>query len=145
MAEQGNVPSGDARGASSVRVACALALVVVTSRVRRHLDLLAGEAGLTPPQARVLVTLSEPMPMQEVARLNACEPSHVTGVAEQLEAAGLVLREPDPADRRVRRLSPTRAGEQLRGRLLEGLGQGDSVLGGLDDARVADLLRLLTR
>src|SRR5581483_12334489 len=43
-----------------------------------------------------------------------CDPSFVTGVADMLEKRGLAVREPDPADRRVKRLVLTSAGLDMK-------------------------------
>ncbi len=128
---------------TQARVECALALLAVALKQRHQLEALASQAELTPPQARVLVSLTGPMRMQDVAVANACEPSHVTGVAEQLEVAGLVRREQDPTDRRARRLSLTPAGEEVRARLIAGLIEGGTLIGDLDDAQVAMLMTLI--
>jgi DNA-binding MarR family transcriptional regulator len=47
------------------------------------------------------------------ARLH-CDPSFVTGIADMLEKRGLAVREPDPADRRVKRLVLTSAGLDMK-------------------------------
>ena len=48
-----------------------------------------------------------------------CDASNVTGVVDKLEARGLVARQPDPQDRRVKMLAVTDAGNEVRRRLLD--------------------------
>lgn len=126
-------------------LACYDALLQVSMHVRHHLEGVAHEAGLTPPQARVLLLLSAPMRMQAAAEASGCEPSHITGIADQLEAAGLAGREPDPSDRRARLLFLTSHGQRLRRRLLPALVGTAPVVSSLDESDQAELLRLLTR
>lgn len=68
----------------------------------------------------------------------------VTHLIDDLEQQGLVERQPDPADRRARRVIPTRAGRAAHARVAEHLAQIErSVLAGLsgDEAdRLRDLL-----
>lgn len=111
--------------------------------IRRHIEAVAAERSLTPPQARLLVLLDAPMRMQEAAHASACEPSHVTALATQLEERGLVVREADPDDRRARRLSLTEAGEAERAELLARLLDDAPVASRLGDAECDVLLRLL--
>jgi DNA-binding MarR family transcriptional regulator len=44
----------------------------------------------------------------------ACDPSNVTGLVDRVERLGLVDRVPDAADRRIRMLTLTATGRQLR-------------------------------
>lgn len=127
------------------RLACFDALVSTTVRLRQHVETVAGQFGLTAPQARVVVLLHEPQRMQAIAAGAGCEPSHVTGLAEQLEAAGVAQREPDPEDRRARRLTLTPEGMEIRERLVPALLDSAPVISELEDGEVDTLLRLLER
>lgn len=53
---------------------------------------IASEFGLTPLQARSVLDLESPQPMGSLADHLACEPSNVTGLADRLQALGLVER-----------------------------------------------------
>ena len=63
---------------------------------------------------KALHLLDHPMAMKDLGRRMHCDPSFVTGIADMLEKRGLAFREPDPADRRVKRLVLTPAGEDLK-------------------------------
>lgn len=63
---------------------------------------------------KALHLMDHPMAMKDLGRRMHCDPSFVTGVADMLEKRGLAVREPDPADRRVKRLVLTPAGEDLK-------------------------------
>ncbi|GAB94889.1 DNA-binding MarR family transcriptional regulator [Kineosphaera limosa] len=112
--------------------------------VRHFLDDVAARNGLSGPQARLVSGLVEPMPMAAAAAAAGCEPSHLTSIAGQLEEAGLVRRDVDPHDRRVRRVRLTRKGSQVRTRLLAELETGAPIVRDLDEQQARLLTRLLS-
>ncbi|PVG80684.1 MarR family transcriptional regulator [Nocardioides gansuensis] len=71
------------------------------------------EHGLTPAQARALFFLEEPSPMRALSDHLSCDASNLTGIADRLEAQGLVERV-QGEDRRVRLLRLTEEGERVR-------------------------------
>ena len=77
--------------------------------------------GLTFVQAHALRTLEprHPLPMSTLAELLVCDASNVTGIADRLEARGLIERRTASGDRRVKTLALTRKGVALRARALE--------------------------
>jgi DNA-binding MarR family transcriptional regulator len=82
-----------------------------------NLGAVAAEHGLTPAQARAVVTLAEPAPMRQLATRLSCDKSNVTGIVDELERRGLVARQVDPHDRRIKQLVLTDTGRKLRGAL----------------------------
>ena len=78
------------------------------------------QLGLTFTQAHVLRLLDpeRPLPMSALAGLLVCDASNVTGIADRLEARGLVERR-SGADRRVKTLALTPTGVELRARVYE--------------------------
>lgn len=72
------------------------------------------EHGLPHAQALLLLNLDEPMPMRAIADSLACEPSNVTGIVDGLERRGLVVRQADPGDRRVKQVVLTADGKRTR-------------------------------
>lgn len=72
------------------------------------------ELDLPHAQAMLLVNLVEPMPMRAIAHSLSCEPSNVTGIVDGLERRGLVVRQSDPADRRVKQVVLTPEGKRKR-------------------------------
>jgi DNA-binding MarR family transcriptional regulator len=106
-----------------------------------------GESGLTKPQAGVLWALSPttpPVSMRELARKLHCDPSNITLLGDQLQAAGLVQRQPDPSDGRRRILVLTEQGVALWTRLLERM-QQRSALFTLTSEEQNQLLDLLEK
>jgi len=85
-----------------------------------------GESGLTKPQAGMLWALSPttpPVSMRELAHKLHCDPSNITLLGDQLHAAGLAERQPDPTDGRRRVLVLTDKGLAIWSRLLERMQQ----------------------
>ncbi|CAN5170935.1 MarR family transcriptional regulator [soil metagenome] len=119
-------------------------LFQVIDRMRTDFAQVAAEFGLTPLQARSLLQLEEPQPMRALADHLACEPSNVTGLADRLEASGLVERVPG-SDRRVKLLQLTGEGARLRGRLAARVAAGSTVTAKLSPAERRTLSGLLDR
>ncbi|MFJ4813998.1 MarR family winged helix-turn-helix transcriptional regulator [Streptomyces sp. NPDC088801] len=117
----------------------------VVARFHEDYESAAADHALTGAQARLLSLLClEPLPMRKLARQLKCEPSNVTGIVDRLEARGLVERQPDPTDRRVKVAAATAEGRRVARSLRESLRFAREPLAGLSEAeRVAlrDTLR----
>jgi len=88
-----------------------------------RMDVAATAAGLSPPSAWALVQIDPDNPISQTtlaARLH-CNPSTVVDPTDRLEAAGLVLRKADAADRRVNVLVLTPKGRRAREGLIDRL------------------------
>jgi MarR family transcriptional regulator, organic hydroperoxide resistance regulator len=84
-------------------------------------DVIVDE-GLSPPLMATLHMLGDAaMTMRELAESIGLEPSNLTGIVDRLEARGLVERQSSPDDRRIKRVTLTRAGSAVRRRLIERL------------------------
>ncbi|MFI1971074.1 MarR family transcriptional regulator [Streptomyces cinnamoneus] len=103
----------------------------------------AGRHGLTSVQAKLLSQLKGPVPMRGLATLLVCDASNVTGIVDRLEARGLVRREPDPADRRVKNVVATDEGREIIQRVRGEMQATHSALDALDEEERATLYRLL--
>lgn len=103
----------------------------------------AGSLDLPVPVARTLMLLSEPAPMRDLAGQLACDPSHLTSIADRLEERGLARRRTGD-DRRVKLLELTPAGLALRDRLVVAASTA-SPTSRLDDAERDTLIGLLER
>lgn len=119
-------------------------LFQVIDRMRSDFAEIAAEFGLTPLQARSILQLEQPQPMRALADHLTCEPSNVTGLADRLEASGLVERVA-AADRRVKLLQLTDEGARLRERLSERVAAGSTVTAKLSAAERRTLSGLLDR
>jgi DNA-binding MarR family transcriptional regulator len=80
-------------------------------RVRRRDD----ESGVTAPHLSALSVLvfGGARTLGELAEAEQVRPPSITRIVRNLEADGLVEREPDPADRRIVRVRPTEKGRRI--------------------------------
>lgn len=119
-------------------------LFQVTEQVRHVLESTARHFELTPPQARALLELERPASMRSVADRLHCDASNITGIADRLEARGLVAREADPGDRRVKTLVLTAQGRRARDELEQSI-RSSPVMTGLSASERATLRGLLAK
>lgn len=99
-----------------------LLLQVVMADHRRRFERVAQTTDLSMPQSYALLELDPergPLSMRTLARCLHNDPSNITGLVDRLEAKGLVERQADPADRRVKALVLTDAGRRARATLQE--------------------------
>ena len=72
-----------------------------------------GRHGLTPPHGHALSMLgSGPARMRDMAEHMACDASYITAVVDRLEALGFAERRASAADRRVKEIALTPAGQR---------------------------------
>ncbi len=92
----------------------------VARLLRRHMDQRAQALGLTSAQWRVLANVArcemlgqEPLNQTALADLLDMEPITLSRHVDRAEAAGLIIRKPNPADRRAYRLFLTDEAREL--------------------------------
>ncbi|RSS84088.1 MarR family transcriptional regulator [Streptomyces sp. WAC02707] len=74
----------------------------------------AASENLTASQGRTLTVLRRgPAAMRTLAENMTCDASNVTGIVDRLEKRGLVRREADASDRRVKNVVLTAEGERV--------------------------------
>jgi DNA-binding MarR family transcriptional regulator len=109
------------------------ALAPLGLKVRSYSVLALACSGMNPSQ-------------RELAEFLLLDASQIVGIVDDLEDAGLVVRTPDPDDRRARVITGTAAGLELFERAQEAArGAEDAALVRLDPQERAELLRLLRR
>jgi DNA-binding MarR family transcriptional regulator len=116
----------------------------VAGAMRHFMDVDLAELGLTPAVANALHELDpdRPLPARDLAERLDCDPSNITVLVDKLERLGLVRRQVDPADRRLRTLVVTDEGRRVRDRV--GAIMSDSrLLAGLTDDELATLRTLM--
>jgi DNA-binding MarR family transcriptional regulator len=82
--------------------------------------------------------------MSALADALYCHASNVTGIVDRLESRGLVERRPDEEDRRVKTLSLTPAGADIRGLVVELMSEPPAAIARLspqDQLALRDILR----
>jgi DNA-binding MarR family transcriptional regulator len=107
-------------------------VIALMARFRDHFLRCVSDLGLTPPQAAALRQLGEPLSQRELANCLHYDASNITSIVDGLEQRGLVVRQIDAADRRIRRIVLTDAGRQVLVRLHERLMEDAPVLDELD-------------
>lgn len=116
--------------------------------LRRDFERRSKGTGLTRAQWAVLayVARNEGSNQAALADMLDIEPITLVRLLDKLEAAGLVERRPDPADRRVRRLYLTEATGPLLGQLQHLASETrEAALAGLTDAERQQLTDLLMK
>jgi DNA-binding MarR family transcriptional regulator len=109
---------------------------------------LCAELDLTAAQGHALRILDpkRPVPMSALAEALVCDASNVTGIVDKLESRGLIARQGNDLDRRVKQLAVTERGAQLRDQLIAGAMQAPAAIASLSGdakAHLAGLLRML--
>jgi DNA-binding MarR family transcriptional regulator len=118
------------------------------TRLARRLRKEAG-SGLSPSQGSALAAIHNrgPLTLGALAEHERVSPPTITKVVAFLEGEGLVVRRPDPADRRVARVSTTKRGDALvaesRRRKTAWLTTQVAQLSADEQARLADVLDVL--
>ena len=120
-------------------------LMAVTERTRQSFEDVAAGFDLTTAQARALLALADAAPMRSLAGHLRCDASNVTGLADRLEARGLVTRAVQQGDRRVKLLALTDAGRELRKALEAAMLDASPVMTRLDADERRDLRDLLLK
>ncbi|TIC78718.1 MarR family transcriptional regulator [Nocardioides sp. GY 10127] len=116
--------------------------------LRRAVWHSAGEWDVAPAQAKALgvVCREAPVRISRLAERLHIAPRSATEVVDHLQERGLVLREPDPVDRRATCVVPTEEGRRLQALLAESRRQAtEGYLAVLDDEERAVLDRLVRR
>ena len=113
---------------------------------KRRFMAIASEFDLSPPQVMALRQLDpdEPKPMSELALALRCDNSNVTGIVDRLEDRGLVERRAAAHDRRVKMLSITPRGAEIRAALAARLDEPPEPLAALsleDQQALRDIMR----
>jgi DNA-binding MarR family transcriptional regulator len=118
----------------------------VSMWMARHYNArFAEELGLTPASARSLLQLDPdtPVPTRALASMLGCDPSNVTSFVDRLEKAGLVERQIDRHDRRVKTLAVTDDGREMLERMNDIRGTDAPPLQALTPAERTTLQELL--
>ncbi|MFI6098113.1 MarR family winged helix-turn-helix transcriptional regulator [Lentzea sp. NPDC051213] len=119
----------------------------ITDRYTREYESAAAHHGITSQQVKALLILDKAaLPMRRLAERLGAEPSNLTAVVDRLQARGLVERQADPNDRRVKLLVTTDAGTAAAADLRERLRFARDPLAVLNaDQRrdLRDLLRMM--
>ena len=88
-------------------------------QITLYLEPRCSELGVSPAEGHLLSYMRTyaPCPIVDVLRVFGIRPSTMTSILERLEERGLILREPDPDDRRSVLISLTREGKTVAERI----------------------------
>jgi DNA-binding MarR family transcriptional regulator len=94
-----------------------LNVVVTANLLAKEGERLVAPFGITEAQFNVLMLLKHQsvgggLDQTALGRMLVVNRSNVTGLVDRMEGAGLVVRSPDPGDRRVKRVSLTSKGRR---------------------------------
>lgn len=117
----------------------------VARLLRTYADYKAAQFGITRAQWAVLVRLdrSEGLSQSELAEMLDLQPITLTRLLDKLSDSGLIIRRPDPDDRRVKRLFLADAARPLL-KQLGGLGE-ETMAAVLDGVTPADVEHIVTQ
>jgi DNA-binding MarR family transcriptional regulator len=100
-----------------------LSLLIIRSSMKAKYAIveIAEDYNITLMQALTLCLLepNQPVPMKSISTFLSCDPSNITGIIEQLVVEGLVERKESAQDRRVKTVTITPKGVELRDKFLE--------------------------
>ena len=139
------MPTSTASG-TAAREAWALFWRIFSADKPRRMATLS-DLGLAPMQSMALMQLraGEPMTMSAMAHALQCDNSNVTGIADRLEAMGLVERQAAAHDRRVKTLVITEKGTEVRGEVERRMSVPPPPLASLSEEDAAILRDVLQR
>ena len=120
-------------------------LVSLLPEWEQRMDRASEATGLSPVSVWALVQLDpeRPITQKELATRLKCNPSTVVDPTDRLEEAGLVVRRPNPHDRRENELVVTSRGASVRKRLIARLLEPPAALGKLsarEQVRFSEIL-----
>jgi MarR family transcriptional regulator, organic hydroperoxide resistance regulator len=115
----------------------------VMQRMKQDSARKAADWDMSVAQVRALYALREPLSMRELAEQLYLDPSNLTALVDHLEDLGLVQRQADADDRRVKRLVITEKGVHLSEEIIDAVFAEGTVFDVLDAHEQRQLLDLL--
>ena len=115
----------------------------VVQRMKQDSARKAADWDVSVPQVRALYALRDPLSMRELAERLYLDPSNLTALVDRLEDLGLVERQADADDRRVKRLVITEKGVHLSEEIIDAVFAEGTVFDVLDADEQRQLLDLL--
>src|SRR5262245_12737481 len=117
----------------------------LVQRMKQDSTRRAAEFDMSVAQVRALYELREPLSMRELAERLYLDPSNLTALVDKLEDLGLVERQADAGDRRVKRLVITAKGARVGDDIIGAVFDHSAVFAVLGEREQRELLDLLTR
>lgn len=117
-------------------------------RAKQPLMKLSDDYDLSPQQGLTICGLEpgKAVPMSYISEFLGCDPSNVTGIVERLHKSQYIDRQESLVDRRVKTISLTPKGVELRKKLLLGIVEEDKpALVNLTKAEISMLKQLISK
>ena len=123
------------------------ALVELATAIQRDMPCIAADFGLSLPQCHALRCLEpgHPIAMGALAHSLGCDASNVTGIVDRLDSLGLIERRFAKSDRRVRMLTLTERGVEVRRDLLARIYEPPASIAALPREELESLVRTLEK
>jgi DNA-binding MarR family transcriptional regulator len=118
-------------------------LVALVGQTATQIEHCAHRCGLSITQASALLRIDASMSMRELSARLGGHASNATGLADRLIARGLAERHDDADDRRVKRVSLTEAGRDIRKQLVNCMESAPAPFARLSAAQRTQLRDLL--
>lgn len=98
--------------------------------VKQNIVTIGAEFGLSSIQAITLLLTDsgKPRPMKNFCTLYNCDASNITGIIDGLEQKGLVSRQNDPKDRRIKIICLEPSGKKMQRAIIERLSTNNGFL-----------------
>ena len=125
-----------------------LSLIEFLLTAKQHITVIGNDYDLTSIQTTTLLLIDEnaPRPMKNICQLFHCDASNITGIIDGLESKGLVSRQNDISDRRIKVLRLELAGQKLQSTIIERLtSMDDTLFASLEQAERRELTRLISK
>jgi DNA-binding MarR family transcriptional regulator len=125
-----------------------LLLIRASLRAKHGLLDIAEKYGLNPLQSLSVCVMQpgQAVPMNSLSNPLSCDVSSVTGIVDRLVEKGYATRQENPQDRRVKIVTLTDKGAQIREELLRAnVGMRMPGLGSLSDNEAKELVRLIIK
>lgn len=125
-----------------------LALFKFLITVKHSMLTIGSEFGLSGFQSITLLLLDEtkPQPMKNFCALFHCDASNVTGIIDGLERKGLVSRQSDPTDRRIKVVQLEPAGKRMQQAIIEQVDLSkDFLFSPLDEIETQQFIQIIEK
>lgn len=125
-----------------------LALLEFLMNAKQQVVAIGTEFDLSSIQVITLLLVDEhqPRPMKNFCTLYHCDASNITGIVDGLEQKGLVSRQNDPSDRRIKTIHLEAAGKRLQQTIIHQLtDESDFLFGSLNDVEISQFVHIIKK
>ena len=125
-----------------------LSLIEFLMAAKQQVVAIGDEFDLTSIQAITLLLIDarNPRPMKSFCTLFHCDASNITGIIDGLESKGLVSRQNDPEDRRIKIICLESAGEKMQQAIIHRLdGMNSPLFAGLTEHEKRQFANLIAK